>query len=468
MAEVGVKPSLRCDVLTKAQYLLSNMDLNKKIVIKAIHKAAQGHSDKIGVELMLANEDDYADKVISSIKSGEYKKDIGFRPLIKKNANGKIRHINSPNLFTFVLEHLFLLFAVPIYKASDNYNALNCKEGCGITSNDKRKSIASKVKHVLYDRRDLAYGIVIDQRKCYEYVRPKIFRKEMRRLTTDKELIEFGIEVGFFNNRLPIGAPTSSFIHHVVMLRFDFWMKQASPFAIRFADDNFAAVYTKSEGSQLKWRIQNFWWYELQIRAKATAIRLQPLDEALSFCGLIVTRNSGCKITDHNKGFTRIRQNIRQRAQKCKNDESWASYYGIMKHADCYALMQKIENKMKLRQLTEKIRINRNMDAPNINPRDLAGKVFTIYDYELKSDSKGNPNWIKCLIGIEETDDEGNPTGKMKAFEFHGSYMFIVEFIVMAEHTFGKKNMLPLEEMEIENQCGYIFKGSTNQMEYIG
>lgn len=27
--------------------------------------------------------------------------------------------------------------------------------------------------------------------------------------------------------------------------------------------------------------------------------------------------------------------------------------------------------------------------------------------------------------------------------------------------------MLPLEEMEIENQCGYIFKGSTNQMEYI-
>ena len=55
----------------------------------------------------------------------------------------------------------------------------------------------------------------------------------------------------------------------------------------------------------------------------------------------------------------------------------------------------------------------------------------------------------------------------MKAFEFHGSYMYIVEFMTMAERTFGKKNMLPLEEMEIENQCGYIFKGSTNQMEYI-
>ena len=129
--------------------------------------------------------------------------------------------------------------------------------------------------------------------------------------------------------------------------------------------------------------------------------------------------------------------------------------------------MIKIETKMKLRQLTEKIRINRSLDAPNINPKDLAGKQFTIYDYDIKSDSKGTPNWIKCLIGIEEKDEEGNPTGKMKAFEFHGSYMYIVEFMSMAEKAFGKQNMLPLEEMEIENQCGFIFKGSTNQMEYI-
>lgn len=80
---------------------------------------------------------------------------------------------------------------------------------------------------------------------------------------------------------------------------------------------------------------------------------------------------------------------------------------------------------------------------------------------------KAPPNWIKCLIGVPEVGEDENPTGRMKAFEFHGSYMYIVEFMTMAEKTFGKKNMLPLEEMEIENQCGYIFKGSTNQMEYI-
>lgn len=162
-----------------------------------------------------------------------------------------------------------------------------------------------------------------------------------------------------------------------------------------------------------------------------------------------------------------MRQNIRARASRCKRDESWASYYGLMSHADAYNLMIKIETKMKLRQLTEKIRINRNLDAPNINPKDLVGKQFTVYDYDIKCDSKGTPNWIKCLIGIDEKDDEGNPTGKIKAYEFHGSYMYILEFMLLAERTFGKKDMLPLEEMEIENQCGFIFKGSTNQMEYI-
>ena len=39
--------------------------------------------------------------------------------------------------------------------------------------------------------------------------------------------------------------------------------------------------------------------------------------------------------------------------------------------------------------------------------------------------------------------------------------------MVACEKEFGKRNLLPLEDVEIENQCGYIFKGSTNQLTYI-
>ena len=444
------------------------MKVTKEIVLAAMANAAKGHSNKDEVGRMMANADTYAESVLASIANGEYRKHLKYRKLIKQNSNGKVRHIDSPMLFTFVLQHLFNLMAKPLYDWHDNRNGINCKPGCGITSSDKANSVIHRLKHLAYDRRDLHYCLIIDQRKCYEHIRPKIFRKAMRKLTDDRELIEFGIAVSFVENHLPIGTPTSPLLHHIVMLDFDQWSKQAAPFATRYADDCFFATYTKEDANALKWRVQNYWWYNLQLRAKASAIRLQPLDKEVSFCGYVVHRNPDKGVADHNKGYTKLRQNIRARASRCRKDESWASYYGLMRHADAYNLMIKIEQKMKLRQLTEKIRINRSLDAPNINPKDLAGKQFTIYDYDIKSDSKGTPNWIKCLIGIEEKDEEGNPTGKMKAFEFHGSYMYIVEFMSMAEKAFGKQNMLPLEEMEIENQCGFIFKGSTNQMEYIG
>ena len=443
------------------------MRVTKDIVLAAMANAAKGHSNKDEVERMMANANTYADSVLASIANGEYRKQLKYRKLIKQNPNGKVRHIDSPMLFTFVLQHLFNIMAKPLYDWHDNRNGINCKPGCGITSSDKADSVIHRLKHLMYDRRDLHYCLIIDQRKCYEHIKPKIFRKAMRKLTDDRELIEFGIAVSFVENHLPIGTPTSPLLHHIVMLDFDQWSKQAAPFATRYADDCIFATYTKEDANALKWRVQNYWWYNLQIRAKASAIRLQPLDKEVSYCGYVVRRNPDKGVADHNKGYTTLRQNIRARASRCRKDESWASYYGLMRHADAYNLMIKIETKMKLRQLTEKIRINRSLDAPNINPKDLAGKQFTIYNYDLKSDSKGTPNWIKCLIGIEEKDDDGNPTGKMKAYEFHGSYMYIVEFITLAERTYGKQNLLPLEEMEIENQCGFIFKGSTNQMQYI-
>lgn len=443
------------------------MTVTEDIVRAAMSNAAKGHSNKDEVGRMLNNADAYAKSVVASIASGEYRKHLKYRKLTKQNPNGKKRHIDSPLLFTFVLQHLFILMAKPYYDWHDNKNGINCKPDCGITSSDKANSVIHRLKHLVYDRRDLNYCLIVDQRKCYEHISPKIFRRAMRRLTADRDLIEFGIDVSFVDGHLPIGTPTSPLLHHIVMLEFDQWSKQAAPFSMRYADDCIFATYTKEEANELKWRVQNHWWYELQIRAKASAIRLQPLDKEVSFCGYVVRRNPDKGVAEHNKGYTTLRQNIRARASRCRKDESWASYYGLLRHADGYRLMQNIEQKMKLRQLTEKIRINRSLDAPNINPRDLAGKQFTIYDYDIKCDSKGTPNWIKCLIGVPEVGEDENPTGRMKAFEFHGSYMYIVEFMTMAEQAFGKQNMLPLEEMEIENQCGYIFKGSTNQMEYI-
>jgi hypothetical protein len=122
---------------------------------------------------------------------------------------------------------------------------------------------------------------------------------------------------------------------------------------------------------------------------------------------------------------------------------------------------------MRLRDLTSTIRIDKKMDADNIDVKNLEGIVFDIVNYEIRSNNKNEPNWIKCLIGIPETNKEGIPTGRKLAREFHGNYQGIVNFISKCELTYGKDAILPITDVEIENRCGYVFKGSTNRLEYI-
>lgn len=51
-------------------------------------------------------------------------------------------------------------------------------------------------------------------------------------------------------------------------------------------------------------------------------------------------------------------------------------------------------------------------------------------------------------------------------YPFH--YQGIINFVLACEIEYGKSAILPIEDVEIENQCGYIFKDSTNQLKYIG
>lgn len=300
---------------------------------------------------------------------------------------------------------------------------------------------------------------------CQEHITPKIFRRELKRFISDKWFIDFAVDICFVDGKLPIGTPSSPFVHHIVMADFDHFVKRIAPFSIRYADDNFLAFHTKEEANAAKWRIKNYWWYRLGIRSKRHTCIIQPMDIPLDFCGYVYHRNNKGKC-EHNKGYVKIRERVANDAKRCKSDKSWASYFGLLKHADTFSLMKSIENKMKLRDLTSTIRIDRHMDAPNIDIRDLIGVTISIYDYDVRKNSKDQANWIKCLIGKEEVIDEV-PTGRIEAREFHGDYQGIIQFILKCEEKYTKEELLPLEDVEIINQCGYIFKGSTNQIEYI-
>lgn len=452
----------------KRKYNLYN-DITLELMKESALSAFVGHGRESQVKSFRGNFDENCKLLYNNLINGSWKDLLKYRKFVRVNSNGKIRNIDSPSLITRIYQHLFIKLVEPIYKSKDNYNGLNCKKGCGITSSNPNRSIIHKLKHIFYDRRNLTYYLVIDQRKCYDHISIKVFRRMLKNLVSDKWFIDFAVDVCFINGKLPIGTPTSPLVHHIIMLTFDHFVKEISPFSIRYADDNFLAFYTKEDANEAKWRIKNFWWYELSIRSNRR-VSIRPFSHPCDFCGYVFHRNDNRSVTDHNKGYTTVRRRLASRALKCNTNESWSSYFGILRKADSYSLMTKIEKSMKLRDLTQKIRINRSLDADNIDIKNLIGATITIHDYEIRYHSTlsggREPNWIKCLIGIPEIYN-GLPTGKVLAREFHGNYQGIITFLLKCESEFGKDKMLPIEEVEIENQCGYIIKGSNNKLIYI-
>ena len=454
-------------------------DIRKLITPEAVKTAAErafrGHSGKPEVARFKAAFEENCEMLYTDLKEGRWERHISYRKLEKTNKNGKRRKIDCPSLETRVYQDLFLGLIEPVYFARDPNIGLNCKPGCGITATDRRKSVLRRLKHLYYDRRDLHYCLVMDQRECYKHSTPSSFRPALKQLVDDRWFVDFAVGVCFVDGRLPIGTPTSPMAHHILMLGCDRFSREIAPFALRYADNLFLAFATKEEAQAAKWRMKNFWWYRLGLRAKRGETAVLPLSLPLDFCGYVFHRREALASpglspslpAGHpDKGYVTIRRSTARSARRCRDDHSWASYFGLMRHADTFSLMVKIEKDMKLRELTRTIRIDRRMDARHVEIRDLVGIGLTIYDYEIRYNSQKEPNWVKCLVGVDEVVD-GQATGKVLAFEFHGNYQGIVQFLAACEKEYGKEAMLPIEEVEIENQCGFIFKESTNQIKYI-
>ena len=444
---------------------------------EAIYTASKGRKKRKDVREALKDVEGLSYIIDKHLKEGSWRNDLAYRKLTKVNNNKKVRHIDAPSFRTLVYEHLLKNKLEPIYRRRDPLVSLNCKEGCGITPSAKHKELKSnyvlpRLKHLYYDLREYDWVVTADQRQCYMHVRSSVFRKELKYLIGDKWLIDIAVELCFVDGKLPVGTPMSPLAHHILMLRFHEWLCRNTEWRLCYADNCMVACRTREEAQRMKWRIRQYWWYELKMRAKRGDTRITYINDkrGIDFCGYRVIRNVDKSVTDPNKGYCLIRKDTLLRARMCNNDNSWGSYFGLMRHTDGFGEMVKIEKNMKLRELTKKIRIDRKMDAPNIKALDLArsGQTFTVFDYEIrKSEKTGEPNWIKMLIGMPEVTEDGELTGKTTAREVHGGMMGIVAWMWAAEQEYGKKTLLPLEDVRIVDECGYIFEGSTNQMQYI-
>ncbi len=487
------------------------MYITEQHIRQAADDTFRGRQSTRPVLAFKADLDGNVQRLFTAMQDGSYKQLLQYYKKTVVNNNRKVRHCDAPLLSALLLQHLWLVLLKPVYDCVNPGVARNCLPEHGITAKRREHSVLKEAKRLFYDLRHLNWLVDADQRQCYEHVTVKAYRRGMK-FMRDKVmamlpssgsvpvgfpigesatvpvasaaglfpsewqdrafwrwLTDFGEDVGFVDGRLPIGTPTSPYIHQIVMLSFDYWLRENFEWAVRYADNTFIATATRQEANRALWRVRQFWWYEQGIRAKRQTARIVAIDDkGVDICGYIPYRFPDKDATSHNKGVTLVRKSTLDRARKATNDRSWASYFGLMRHADTYRIMQQIEQDMKLSQLTAKIRIDREMDAKNMKMQDVPNlQKLTLYKYEIRQ-SRGEDNWIKCLIGTPEMNKEtGEPTGRTLAYEFHGNFQGIIRWIRELEKMFPNREFLPIEDARIVNECGYIFEGSTNQLRYI-
>ena len=438
--------------------------VTEQIVRDAFYKASEDRKKKPVVVEFKSKLDDNCKLIADIINSGKVSEYVKYVKLRRKNTNGKWRDIDAPTFFTLVMQHVWIMLVKPLYMEKETGIARNCIEGRGICSEDIDKGLLRPMRRLFYDMRQYSHLVCIDERKCYEHTTVKAYRKGMKAIGARRELIDFGEAVGFVRGILPIGTPTSPLMHHIAVYPFDVWLNGNYPHALRYADNVFMPVLSLEEGHQAMWRIKMFWWYEIGVRSKSTEQRVVATnDKPVDICGFRICRFEPRK-DNHGKGLTRIRKSIWHNAMHAETEESWASYFGILSHADCYRSLVKKCKEMKLEELTSRCKLKRTMDAIEYDPREvLEIGFFDIIDYEILKDKKTHEdNWINLFCGRKK---EG--TNKLKAFAFHGNMKCIYMWIRMLEAEFGGKSFLPIEDVRLIKRRGYLLDGTAEVIEEI-
>lgn len=86
--------------------------------------------------------------------------------------------------------------------------------------------------------------------------------------------------------------------------------------------------------------------------------------------------------------------------------------------------------------------------------------IYAVYNFELRYDKEGKANWVRLVVGIRETGADGTPTGNYLRYCLKTEADAIVQFMELARQEMDKGNArLPFDNVELENSCGYMFKG---------
>ena len=312
-------------VLKRIGYLYEKA-FSKENIRKAIHEACKGKRKRKIVAKVLANEDDYVDKIYEMMLNDEFEPSEYIHEVIKDGVSKKERLLSKPKFYPdHIVCWCIYLVLEPILKKSLIKNTFASLKGRGQMYGLKKckKKIKGK-KGRYYFKSDI--------RKFYPSVNIQKLMKMLERKIKDKRFLSLIKKILSVEEGLPIGMILSQLFANFYLSEIDHKYEKYG--YVRYADDIVIFTNKPESISRVRFELENdLFALGLTIKPSWT-IRMTkkcPLD----FMGFKIYRDH---VTIRKTTMYRITRRVSKwiKNNSLKNAYAITSYMGWVKNTNSY------------------------------------------------------------------------------------------------------------------------------------
>ncbi|MEK7643462.1 MAG: reverse transcriptase/maturase family protein [Patescibacteria group bacterium] len=185
-----------------------------------------------------------------------------------------------------------------------------------------------------------------DIRKFFASVDQKVLTEVINSYILDKDIVWLISQIvdSFYSTEkgkgLPLGNLTSQLLVNIYMNEFDQFMKHKlkAKYYTRYADDFVILSQDKEYLKVILPKISNYLWERLRLQLHPDKVFIQTFASGVDFLGWL-------HFPYHRILRTVTRKRIfRMLERKQRNEETIQSYFGILKHGNCYRLTEKVRS----------------------------------------------------------------------------------------------------------------------------
>ena len=330
--------------------------------IRLAHKnAKKGKLHYSEVKMVEANQEKYFMKIHDMLKNKTFH-NSEYEVFTKMCGNKEREIFKLPYFPDRIIHHCIMNILEPIWMKTliaDTYSSLKNR---GIHKGVKR------IKKALKDKENTKYCLKMDVRKFYPSIDHAILKQIIRKKTKDKDLLWLLDGIIDSADGVPIGNYLSQYFGNLYLSGLDHWLKEQKgcKYYHRYCDDLVILNSDKNHLSQLRKEISDYLETTLSLKLKDNW-QVFPVDKrGIDFLGYRFFHNY---VLLRKSTAIRFKRRIKQIKKKyhlltpINILSGIMSYWGWMKHANCYRLQNKHIDSM-IKKIVKEICSTSNMHNP--------------------------------------------------------------------------------------------------------